>query len=237
MQGLVHGDVKPENLLILPRLGNHNEGGREEGEEASSLATGREETFSAAHPLSFSFALSDFGSARPVGGPPPPGTLDFLPPEAEVAAAVAAAAAALAGESRAALGRSGGGGGSGGSGGGGGSSCRCSPFPSPSSPLFPTFTAAADAASPAADVWAIGATTVDLLTGSPPFVARRGGGGGGGCVSARAATLAAAASEPLRLPRHLSPEARSFCELCLRKVAGERPSARELCGHEWFLRG
>ena len=57
---------------------------------------------------------------------------------------------------------------------------------------------------------------------------------GAGAVCPRAALLAAAATAPLRLPRHLSAEARSFCELCLRREVRERPSCLELCGHEWF---
>ena len=224
-QGLVHGDVKPENFLVLPRPEARERGGEgEDAEEEVSSSSSSSAAAAAAGPLPFSFALSDFGSACPIGGAFPLGTLDFLPPEAVQALGPPPRGS---GSGSGSGGSGSGGSGSGGSGGGGGAPLL--PLPSPWSRPSP----AAAAASTAADIWSIGAATVDLLTGGPPFAARAAGVGAG-AVCPRAALLAAAATAPLRLPRHLSAEARSFCELCLRREARERPSCLELCGHEWF---
>ena len=74
-------------------------------------------------------------------------------------------------------------------------------------------------------MWALGITLIELLDGEPPHA---------DVHPLRALFLIPNAPPPsLRDASAVSPAFVDFLSACLRKEAGARPSARDLCEHEW----
>lgn len=83
--------------------------------------------------------------------------------------------------------------------------------------------------SPAADIWSVGCTVIEMATGKPPFSEFQ---------SPVAALFHIATSrEPPALPQHLSPLAQDFLRLCMNPEPELRPSALELLKHPFVTRG
>eukprot|EP00906_Rhabdomonas_costata_P027043 RCo038468 len=76
------------------------------------------------------------------------------------------------------------------------------------------------------DIWAIGATTIELLTGRPPFA---------DCTNARAAMFRIlSSSSPPPFPPNASDICKSFLSRCLCIEPGERASVKELQVHPFL---
>ncbi|TXT08665.1 hypothetical protein VHUM_02793 [Vanrija humicola] len=79
-------------------------------------------------------------------------------------------------------------------------------------------------ASPASDIWSLGCTVIELLTGKPPY----SGVGNSMTVLFR---IVEDALPPL--PVGVSPEALDFLKLCFAKDPKQRPTAAMLFQHDW----
>ena len=79
----------------------------------------------------------------------------------------------------------------------------------------------------AADVWSVGCTVIEMVTGRPPWSERYGSQ-----VSALFAIAQAGGPPPL--PATLSVALRDFLGHCLRRDPGQRPPARALLDHPWI---
>ncbi|KAH3745335.1 MAP kinase kinase [Pelomyxa schiedti] len=76
---------------------------------------------------------------------------------------------------------------------------------------------------PESDVWSLGCTIIELLTGSPPFYN----------LNPMAAMFKIVNSD-MPIPKNCSPEMIDFLEKCFKKNPAERPSAKELANHPLF---
>ncbi|XP_042507259.1 mitogen-activated protein kinase kinase kinase 5-like isoform X2 [Macadamia integrifolia] len=76
----------------------------------------------------------------------------------------------------------------------------------------------------AVDIWSLGCTIIEMLTGKPPWSEFEG-----------AAAMFKVMKESPPIPETLSPEGKDFLECCFRRNPAERPSASKLLGHS-FLR-
>jgi len=79
-------------------------------------------------------------------------------------------------------------------------------------------------ATPAADVWSVGATIIELLTGSPPYFH----------LTAMAALFRIVQDACPPLPRDMSPALQDFLKQCFRKDAAARMTAKQLLSHKWI---
>jgi serine/threonine protein kinase len=79
-------------------------------------------------------------------------------------------------------------------------------------------------ASTASDIWSLGCTIVELTTGKPPYAD----------LLAMSAMFRIVEDECPPIPTKASPELESFLLLCFAKDAAQRPSAEELCAHDWL---
>eukprot|EP00271_Cylindrocystis_brebissonii_P011533 TRINITY_DN29380_c0_g1_i1.p1 TRINITY_DN29380_c0_g1~~TRINITY_DN29380_c0_g1_i1.p1 ORF type:complete len:580 (+),score=71.68 TRINITY_DN29380_c0_g1_i1:138-1877(+) len=78
-------------------------------------------------------------------------------------------------------------------------------------------------ASPA-DIWSVGCTVIEMITGKPPW------GAAAGCSAAVLFQLGCTAALP-PFPSSLSTEGRDFLALCLQRDPAKRPTAAELLSH------
>ncbi|KAK9803835.1 hypothetical protein WJX73_005654 [Symbiochloris irregularis] len=75
----------------------------------------------------------------------------------------------------------------------------------------------------AADIWAVGILTYELLVGGPPFESQT-----------KEETWRKIVEEKPFIPAHLSPEAQNFIQQALCKDAELRPTAEGLALHKWL---
>lgn len=80
-------------------------------------------------------------------------------------------------------------------------------------------------ASPASDIWSLGCTIIELMTGSPPYAH----------LDQMAALFAIVDDECPKLPDAISPGLRDFLLQCFRKDPNLRPSAERLLRHPWII--
>lgn len=78
-------------------------------------------------------------------------------------------------------------------------------------------------ASPASDIWSLGCTIIELLTGKPPYHN----------VGNSMTVLFRIVEDPMPPLPPTSPELEDFLKLCFIKEPGDRPSATLLFEHEW----
>lgn len=78
----------------------------------------------------------------------------------------------------------------------------------------------------ASDIWSVGSTAVELLTGKPPYFD----------MMPMSALFHIVQDEYPPIPEGISPAMRDFLLKCFQKNAKKRPSARDLLKHEWFKR-
>lgn len=81
------------------------------------------------------------------------------------------------------------------------------------------------------DIWSIGAVAVEMATGTPPWVESKEDLSNPFAIMYRIASSPA----PPRLPSELSPPARDFIGLCLRRRPEDRPVACELLEHPFLV--
>ena len=74
------------------------------------------------------------------------------------------------------------------------------------------------------DIWSIGATTIELLTGKPPFWD----------LPPMPAMFQIAGPRNIPIPQQFSPQCKEFLSLCLNKNPKLRPDARQLLEHPWL---
>jgi serine/threonine protein kinase len=79
-------------------------------------------------------------------------------------------------------------------------------------------------ASTAADIWSLGCTIIELLTGKPPY----------GDMLAMSAMFRIVEDERPPIPEKCSEELRDFLTQCFRKDPKQRPNAAELFKHPWL---
>ena len=79
----------------------------------------------------------------------------------------------------------------------------------------------------AADVWSVGCTVIEMVTGKPPWSQKYGSQ-----VSALFAIAQAGGPPPL--PDTLSVALRDFLGHCLRRDPRQRPCAKALLDHPWI---
>ncbi|KAH6696972.1 cell division control protein [Plectosphaerella plurivora] len=80
-------------------------------------------------------------------------------------------------------------------------------------------------ASPASDIWSVGATVIELLQGRPPYHN----------LAAMPALFAIVNDDHPPLPEGISPAARDFLMQCFQKDPNLRVSARKLLRHAWII--
>lgn len=80
------------------------------------------------------------------------------------------------------------------------------------------------AASPASEIWSVGATVVELLAGQPPF----------GDLPQEAALHSLRTGEPIQYPQ-VSRDCSSFLDMCFQWEPSARPTAHELISHRWIV--
>ena len=77
------------------------------------------------------------------------------------------------------------------------------------------------------DWYLVGVLTYELIVGVPPYYSRE-----------RLELFENIKHGPLMMPKHITPEAKSFIRGCLQRIPSKRlgaiNDARELKGHEWF---
>jgi serine/threonine protein kinase len=73
-------------------------------------------------------------------------------------------------------------------------------------------------------VWSIGCTTIELVTGKPPF----------DDLNDVACLFKVAEGNPPSLPADVSPSCTDFLTKCLNPTQGDRPSAAELLEHPFL---
>lgn len=78
--------------------------------------------------------------------------------------------------------------------------------------------------TPAADIWSLGCTIIELLTGKPPY----------GDMLAMSAMWRIVEDDCPPFPEKISPTLRGFLQLCFDKDPTKRPSAEDLFEHEWL---
>ena len=81
-----------------------------------------------------------------------------------------------------------------------------------------------------ADIWSLGASTLELVTGEHPWLHALGN------ISTFALVSLVTSEEPVTLPSHvpMSDDLKDFLALCLEKNVDKRPTAAELLHHKWI---
>jgi serine/threonine protein kinase len=80
--------------------------------------------------------------------------------------------------------------------------------------------------TPAADIWSLGCTIIELLTGSPPYSE----------LQSMSALFRIVQDEHPPFPEGVSDELVDILKACFKKNPSERPSASELANHRFFLK-
>jgi serine/threonine protein kinase len=80
-------------------------------------------------------------------------------------------------------------------------------------------------ATPASDIWSLGATIIELVDGRPPY----------SDLVAMSAMFRIVEDEMPPLPEGASEELKAFLKRCFRKNPQERPTAEELFDDPWLL--
>jgi serine/threonine protein kinase len=75
----------------------------------------------------------------------------------------------------------------------------------------------------AADIWSLGATIIELITGKPPYYDMDNG----------MAVMYRIVDEEMEIPEHCSLELVDFLKRCFLKNPKDRPTAEALFEHEW----
>jgi serine/threonine protein kinase len=81
-------------------------------------------------------------------------------------------------------------------------------------------------ATSAADIWSLGCTIIELLTGTPPYFDLNG----------MQAMWAMVENEHPPFPDGLSTELTDFLQRCFRRVPADRPTARDLLSHAFIVK-
>jgi len=81
-------------------------------------------------------------------------------------------------------------------------------------------------ASTNSDIWSLGCTIIELITGSPPYID----------LAPMSALFAVVQDDHPELPSGMSDELHSFLMACFRKEPSERPTARELLKHPFLTK-
>jgi serine/threonine protein kinase len=91
----------------------------------------------------------------------------------------------------------------------------------------------------ASDIWSLGCTIVELLTGKPPYADLRESMSGKFLLyqpSLQAVMFRIVKDDMPPLPQGLSGELNDFLQTCFRKDPSSRPAATELFDHVWLKR-
>ncbi|KAI8911810.1 kinase-like domain-containing protein [Gorgonomyces haynaldii] len=78
-------------------------------------------------------------------------------------------------------------------------------------------------ATTSSDIWSLGCTAIEMLTGSPPFYHLDA-----------VACLYNIVTQDIDIPEQCSREMQHFLRLCFRRNVDDRPKAHDLLGHDWF---
>lgn len=81
-----------------------------------------------------------------------------------------------------------------------------------------------EGALPASDIWSLGATICELVSGAPPYHD----------LVAMSAMFRIVEDEIPPLPPNASPELNAMLRRCFRKLPSERPTAEELFDDPWL---
>ncbi|KAH8108352.1 hypothetical protein DFH11DRAFT_1732067, partial [Phellopilus nigrolimitatus] len=80
-------------------------------------------------------------------------------------------------------------------------------------------------ASRASDIWSLGCTVIELLTGRPPYADIQNG----------MSVMYRIVDDPMPpIPDEWSPLLKDFLKLCFQRDPADRPSAEALCEHDWL---
>lgn len=80
------------------------------------------------------------------------------------------------------------------------------------------------ACGPTSDIWSLGCTVIELLTGAPPYFE----------LGPMSALFNIVEDRHPPLPENLSEDLRSFLKVCFKKDPRQRPTAMELVEHKWL---
>eukprot|EP00667_Euglena_gracilis_P001027 EG_transcript_1027 len=78
-----------------------------------------------------------------------------------------------------------------------------------------------------ADIWSLGCTMVEMLTGKPPWQEFK-------TMWSAIYHIANSTGQPTGIPDNLSPSLQNFLDLCFERDTEKRPSALELLQHHWL---
>ncbi|TPX55969.1 hypothetical protein PhCBS80983_g04896 [Powellomyces hirtus] len=82
-------------------------------------------------------------------------------------------------------------------------------------------------ASTASDIWSLGCTVIEMITGKPPYLDLK---------NPMTALFRIVEDESPPLPADISPELRDFFSLCFQRDVSKRATARDLLNHEWIIK-
>lgn len=96
--------------------------------------------------------------------------------------------------------------------------------------------------SPASDIWSLGCTAIELLTGHPPYHEIRNGMSGKSVLRLITAIINHTCVVMFRIveddmppiPPECSPEMEDFLQQCFKKDPRQRPDAETLFEHPWL---
>ena len=82
-----------------------------------------------------------------------------------------------------------------------------------------------NAVTPACDIWAVGATAIELYTGSPPY----------SHLQPMSAMYRIVQDQHPLIPEGVTADFKDFLLKCFAKEAWRRPTARQLLAHKWLV--